>query len=268
MNDLLQHLETYYDTVPRRHARVEECGPFTLFLGEPGGWTFYARPRLGAGGPFTADDVKAALARLRESDLPEAIEWVHETTPDLLATVRAEGTLPVEQVPLLVLGDERPVPRTVSDDVRIRILTADDGDLLADANACAHVGFGSGGTAIGTDGVAERDAARKPPPQRVLDLIAAGDAIVAVAETADGVVCTGRAIPVGDVAEIVGVATLPVARRRGIGAALTAALVDAALEAGVRTVFLTASSPDVARVYESVGFNRVGTGYIAEAGGH
>ena len=156
-----------------------------------------------------------------------------------VATVRAEGTLPVEEVPLLVLGDGRPEP-PVSDDVRIRILTEDDGDLLADANACAHVGFGSGGTAVGSDGVAERDAARKPPPQRVLNLIASGDAIVAVAETPDGVVCTGRAIPVGDVAEIVGVATLPVARRRGIGAALTAALVDAALEAGVRTLFLTA----------------------------
>jgi GNAT superfamily N-acetyltransferase len=268
MSDLLQHLETYYDTVPRPHARVAECGPFTLFLGEPGGWTFYARPRLGGTDPFTVVDVKAALARLREEGLPEAIEWVHETTPDLLAAVRAEGTLSVEEVPLLVLGDERPRPGPVGDDVRIRILTPDDGDLLAEANACAHVGFGSRGTAVGTDGVTERDAARKLPQQRVLDLIASGDAIVAVAETADGVVCTGRAIPVGGVAEIVGVATLPVARRRGIGAALTAALVDAALAADVRTLFLTASSADVARVYESVGFGRVGTGYIAEAGGH
>jgi hypothetical protein len=45
---LLGRIERYYDAVPRRFARVEECGPFTLFLGEPGGWTYYGRQGLGA----------------------------------------------------------------------------------------------------------------------------------------------------------------------------------------------------------------------------
>jgi hypothetical protein len=59
-------------------------GPLTLFLGDPGGWTYYARPRLGGGGAVTAADVAAAFARLHELGLPVAIEWVHETTPSLL----------------------------------------------------------------------------------------------------------------------------------------------------------------------------------------
>ena len=61
-----------------------------------------------------------------------------------------------------------------------------------------------------------------------------------------------------------GVATLPSARRQGLGAAVTAALVGDARDLGLRTVFLTASSEDVARVYAGIGFRRVGTGWAAE----
>jgi predicted GNAT family acetyltransferase len=67
------------------------------------------------------------------------------------------------------------------------------------------------------------------------------------------------------VTEIVGVATLPVARRRGIGAALTAALVEDAAQRGAATIFLSAGSDDVARVYERAGFRRIGTAGSAEA---
>ena len=46
--DLLQRLETYYDTAPRALATTEDLGPFTLFVRtDPTGWDFYARPRLG-----------------------------------------------------------------------------------------------------------------------------------------------------------------------------------------------------------------------------
>ena len=59
--------------------------------------------------------------------------------------------------------------------------------------------------------------------------------------------------------EIVGVATLPSARRRGLGAAVTAALVDDARRGGADIVFLSAGSDDIARVYGRLGFERVGT---------
>ena len=76
----------------------------------------------------------------------------------------------------------------------------------------------------------------------------------------DGIpVCVGGHQPVGDVTEVVGVATLPAYRRRGLGAAVTAALVADALERGVRTVFLSAADDDVARMYGSVGFRQVGS---------
>lgn len=265
-SELLARLERYYDAVPRRFATVEELGPFTLFLGEPGGWTYYARPRLGGDGPFEAEAVAAATARLRAAGLPEVVEWVHETTPGLLDAVKAEGSLAIEEIPLLALpGDASPRETPLPAGVTVRLLGEHDADALAAANATAHLGFGAAGTAVGDGGPAERDAAIRPAPQRVLDLVAEGAVRIAVAESArDGVLATGRAMPVDGVAEIAGVATLPSARRQGLGRALTAALVTDLLGRGVSTVFLTASSPAVARVYEAVGFVRVGTGYAAE----
>jgi N-acetylglutamate synthase-like GNAT family acetyltransferase len=264
VTDLLAQLERYYDTVPRRFARAEECGPFTLFLGEPGGWVYYARPRHGGSGPFDAAAVAAALSRLREHGLPEVVEWVHETTPTLLDAVRAEGSLEIEEIPLMVLdGDVEPVPLPAG--VTVRLVPADDESAVAASSAVATVAFAAPGTARGDEGPVERDARRRPGQQRVLDLLAEGVVRIAVAETErDGVVATGRTLPLDGVAEVVGVATLPSARRQGLGAAVTAALVADARASGVGTVFLTASSAEVSRVYSRIGFRRVGTGYAAE----
>lgn len=263
-DELLARLERYYDTVPRRFARTEEHGPFTLFLGEPGGWVYYARPRLGGHGPFDAEAVASAMARLRALGLPEVVEWVHETTPTLLDAVRAEGSLEVEEIPLMVLPGEL-TPVELPPGVTVRMLTSADAGAVAAAAAASHVGFGAAGTARGDAGLRERDAAVKPASERVLSLLDEGAVRIAVAESeTHGVLATGRTLPVDGVTEVMGVATLPSARRQGLGAAVTAALVDDARALGVSTVFLTASSEDVARVYSRIGFRRVGTGYTAE----
>ncbi len=266
-DDLLGRLEAYYDSVPRRLARVEECGQFTLFLGEPGGWTYYARPRLGGNGPFTPDDVAAAVARLAELGLPPNLEWVHETTPGLLAAVRATELFELEELPLLALdGDLTVTTPSLPDGVTVRVLGPCDVDAVAASRAVSGVGFALGGTARGHAGPAERDAALQPAQQRVLDLLAEGAVRIAVAEHADlGQLATGRTLPLAGVTEVMGVATLPSARRQGLGAAVTAALVDDARELGLTTVFLTASSPDVARIYARIGFRFLGTGWAAEA---
>jgi ribosomal protein S18 acetylase RimI-like enzyme len=74
----------------------------------------------------------------------------------------------------------------------------------------------------------------------------------------------GSHSPRGEVTEVTGVAVLPAARRRGVGATLTAALAADARRRGVEIVFCSAASEAVARVYESIGFRRVGTACIAE----
>ena len=265
MSELLATLEVYYDTAPRVQAETEECGPFTLFLDHVGRWA-YARPRLGGPGHFRTADVETALSRLHEVGLPQALEWVHETTPSLLEAVRADSSLALEEIPLMVLpADARLASATAPPDVTVRVLRPHDLEGLADASAVAAVGFNSPGTATGAQGPAERDAAREVPKDKVVRLLAEGSVLVAVAEQAGtGTVATARAIPVDGVAEIGGVATLPSARRQGLGAAVTLALVEAARSAGVHTVFLTAGSADVARLYAALGFERIGTGYIVE----
>jgi len=251
-------LDSYYDAAPRSAARTEEIGPFTLFVSE-GPWPYYARPRLGA---TEFADLEAVRARQRELGAPEAFEWVHETTPALLPLVREAG-LDVLEAPLMVL--ERAAFRApdAPPSITVRILDPDD-DALAASVAVANVGFGAEGTAAGPEGVRERDAAL---PQGELSFrrerLRRRFTVTAVAENASGPVAVGSHNPVGDVTEVVGVATLPAVRRQGLGGAITGALVNDALAGGADVVFLSAGSEDIARVYHRLGFRRIGTACIA-----
>lgn len=237
----LTAIETYYDAVPRSAARIEEIGPFTLFVGT-GAWPYYARPRLGLSHGFTVAEIEAVRARMRELAVPEAFEWVDETTPSLLPAVREAG-LEVMEAPLMVLTGA--VPATVPDGVTVRMIDADDPALAASISAQDR---GFGGTGGGVESRVEF----------VRDRLRSGVTRQAIAESAEGVLSVGAHQPVGDVTEIVGVATVPEARRRGLAGAVTAALVA---DAGVGTVFLSAGE-DAARVYGRLGFERRATACI------
>ncbi|WP_433529130.1 GNAT family N-acetyltransferase [Micromonospora sp. CA-263727] len=268
--DLLDRLERFYDAVPRDAARAEDHGGCVLFVREGPGWPFYARPRLDAERSPSLADVAAVRARQRELGLPEALEWVHEINPELLAVARSAG-LAVLEAPLMVLDPAAAVDPASFTDVPVRLLDASAPTLAADVaarRAVAAVGFGAPCTGRGADGPADRDAAMIGLDVAALDeeraRIADGSRLSALAETPDeGAVASGMAMRVGDVAEIAGVATLPTARRRGLAAAVTAALARALLAAGTDLVFLAAGSEEIARIYLRVGFRRVGTSCIA-----
>ncbi|MGC5018047.1 GNAT family N-acetyltransferase [Micromonospora sp. DT47] len=269
--DLFVRLERFYDAVPRDAARAEEHGGLVLFVRDGAGWPFYSRPRLDAAATPSLADVTAVRERQRELGLPEALEWVHETTPDLLATARAAG-LSVLEAPLMVLDPARlPDPATLTD-VPVRVLDPAADGFAADVaarRAVAAVGFSAAGTARGEAGPAQRDDAVTELDVAALDeeraRIVDGRRLSVLAGTAeDGALASGMAMRVDDVAEIAGVATLPVARRRGLGAAVTAALARELLAAGTDLVFLSAGSEEIARVYLRVGFRRIGTACIAE----
>jgi ribosomal protein S18 acetylase RimI-like enzyme len=261
-------METFYDTLPRFTAHAEDFGGLVLFVRDGPGWPFYARPRLDGVEPPSAADVMAARSRQRDLGLPEAFEWVHETSPDLLAVARSAG-LAVLEAPLMVL-DPTALPAAPAPGVRL--LDPAAATFVADtelSRAVAAVGFGTPGTAGGGAGAAERDKARVELEAAAVEeerqAIISGRRFTAVAELPDtGVVASGIGMRAGDVVEIAGVATLPAFRRRGLGAALTLTLARQALADGAELVFLSASSDDVARVYLSVGFRRIGTACIAE----
>ncbi|MFD6262036.1 GNAT family N-acetyltransferase [Micromonospora chalcea] len=269
--DVLDRLERFYDAVPRDVARCEEYDALVLFVREGAGWPFYARPLLDATEHPTLADVTAVRARQRELGLPEAFEWVHEHQPDLLAVARSAG-LSVLEAPLMLLEPERlPEPGTFSD-VPVRVLDPAEPGFAADIalrRAVAAVGFANGGTARGEAGPAERDAAVAGLDVAALEeeatRVADGRRVSVLAGTPEeGALASGMAMRVGDVAEIAGVATLPSARRRGLGAAVTATLARELRAAGTELIFLSAGSEDIARVYLRVGFRRIGTACIAE----
>ncbi len=262
---LIERLEMYYDAVPRPRSRTEECGPFTLFLATSG-WPYYARPRLGQAASATPDDVRQVLRRQQEIGVPQALEWVDEMTPGLAETVESVGVA-VARCPLLVLEG---TPRGYAGSARM--LEPADRDTVVASRAAVSIGFTHGGTATGDEGIAERDAAMKSTFAQVDEALAArvvaGDIRFAgafvPAEPELGPVGGGSYTPVGGVAEIAGVAVLPAFRRRGLAVQLSHVLAADALGRGVSTVFCSAQSDDVARVYERVGFRRVGTACIAE----
>ena len=262
--DLLNRIDAYLDAAPRTGARAEAIGPFTLFLNEGHGWRYYARPSPGATG-FTVEAVRAVRGRQRALSQPEAFEWIGELAPDVGAAVAAEGMRVVDH-PLMVLNDDVPTQQA-PDGVEVGIVDADD-DLAA-LSAVAEVAFAAPGTATGMLGPADAAAAAATQNPDTIAFqrgrMLAGLTVAAAARVKGVVAAVGWHQPLDGASEIVGVATLPTFRRRGLGAAVTGALVADALGRGVDTVFLSADDDDVARVYTRVGFRRVGTACAASA---
>jgi GNAT superfamily N-acetyltransferase len=260
-------IDEFCDAVPRQRARAEEHGPLMLFVPVGPGWPYYARPRQGARPQITAADVRTVRARQRELGIPESFEWLRQTTPELAEAAAGAG-LQVAAHPLLVLAGLRPGP-VLPAGVSVRVISPDEPDL-GRIVAAPDVAFAHAGTSIGTAGPAERDkiaAGQDPSTIAMLrDRLAAGHSVLAAAFDRDGPLAAGSCQSAGAVAEITGVGTLPCASRRGLGAAVTATLAAAALAAGTQTVFLSASDDAVARVYEGLGFRRIGTAMIAEPG--
>jgi ribosomal protein S18 acetylase RimI-like enzyme len=262
-----RQLETYYDAVPRVTAEVEDFGSLCLFIRTSVGQPYYARPTLGHAGAITVGAVGDVLARQRELGLPESLEWVDETTPNLIEVAHAAG-LVVHRHPLMIFeapGQSRPARVEIA----ARVL-ADDDPALATAIAAAHLAFGEPGTAPGSAGPAELAA---KADELALDgwllalaeRIRAGHAVVAAAFADDRLaVASGQHNPVDTTTEIVGVGTLPRVRRRGYAHAVTQVLVDDAIAREIDTIFLSAGDEDVARIYQRIGFRRVGTALVAE----
>jgi predicted N-acetyltransferase YhbS len=259
---LLECIERYFAAAPLPDARIHRVGALDVPIGDPA-WPYPARPRVGEG-PVTADDVRAAVALQEESGLPSALEWVPERAPGTAAAARAAG-LTVEELPLLVAVD--PVELLLPVGVRLYVVGADDPELaryqLVAATAFA---FPGGATDAGNVPLDTSDEARART-EVLRERIASGRTVMMVAVENGEPVAVGSHQPVDidgtEVSEVVGVATLPRLRGRGLGAGVASALVAHATETA-DMVFLAAGDDDVARVYERVGFARLATSAVAD----
>jgi GNAT superfamily N-acetyltransferase len=256
--DLLRRCDRYLDAAPRASSEPSDVGTLRVFLSRAP-WPYYARPRpeldLTASGAVDRDDIEGAAQRLAALGHAVSFEWVEELVPSLRPALTAHGYV-VRLHPLLAL--ELP-PRPAAAGVQpARTIDAASPHLRA-ALAVAEIAFQEPG--LGPAGPLERDAADVTDAQ--LDFltarIAEGSAAFAVVvDPVDGVVSTGSHVPVDGVTEIMGVATLPSHRRRGLAADIVTTLVVDATTRGCTLALLSATDDDVARVYERVGFVRIG----------
>jgi len=258
---LLECIERYFAAAPHPDARIEAVGALDVPIGDPA-WPYPARPRAG-GGPVTEDDVRAAAALQEEAGLPVALEWVPECSRETAAAARAAG-LTVEELPLLVAVD--PVELLLPVGVRLYVVGADDPELphyqQVAATAFAHPG-GPADVDVPPDTSDEALARTDVLRER----IAAGRTVMMVAVENGEAVAVGSHQPVDidgtEVSEIVGLATSPRLRGRGLGAGMASALVAHASETA-DMVFLAAGDDDVARVYERVGFAWLASTAVAD----
>jgi GNAT superfamily N-acetyltransferase len=160
-----------------------------------------------------------------------------------------------------------PVELLLPTGVRLYVVGADDPELpryqLVAATAFAHPGGASDAGSVPLDTSDEARARTEVLRER----IASGRTVLMVAVENGEPVAVGSHQPVAidgsEVSEVVGVATLPRLRGRGLGAGVTSALVAHAAETA-DMVFLAAGDDDVARVYERVGFARLATSAVAD----
>jgi len=291
-NEVIERIDAFCDAVPRHRARGEEHGPLVLFVPTGPGWPYYARPRQGAKPPITAADVRAVRARQRELIIPESFEWIEQAAPDMAAAA-ADGGLEVQTHPLLVLDEPVPQP-PLPPGITVRIIAPEDPELHR-IWAVPSVAFGNPGTGIGEASAAARDKIAADHDGGTIEMLRerlrSGQSVLAAAFGPDdhelldgphgpdgpqgphgphgpdgpqGPIAAGSCQAVGDIAEITGVGVLPSDRRKGLGAAVTAALAIDALNRGIATVFLSATDDAVARVYQRIGFRIIGTAMIAE----
>lgn len=265
---ILDRLERYYDTVPRVDTRIEDFGPLRLFVREGEGWPYYARPTPGWSGAVDVADVDKVRHRQRALGISESFEWVAETTPELRGAAEASG-LVVHEHPLMVFDPTVPtiVPEAPAG-LSVRVVGPED-PALPSALAVPYLAFDEPGTQVGAADRAELAQAVKAQLddgslERAIGRIQAGVISIAAAIEDGTALCAGQHKPVGEVTEIAGVGTLPAARRRGLAAVVTRALMADATSRSVRTIFLSAASDDVARIYGRLGFRHLGTALVAE----
>jgi GNAT superfamily N-acetyltransferase len=260
---LLRRVDRYLDAAPLGSAEPVDVGPLRAFVSSAP-WPYYVRPLpdldLTMASAVTSEEIRRAAALLERVNQSVSFEWVAELVPSLAGVLSDEGYV-VRTHPLLVLDLSGSRPEGELG----RLLGADDD--VATSLRVSDLGFSEHGTAVGDAGTAERDATvvEDSLVEFVRERIRAQRSVVAVAEVEGaGVVATGWHQPVGEETEVVGVATVPAFRRRGAGAAVVRTLLEDAVRRGVTLALLSADDDAVARVYERVGFTRIGHTAAAE----
>jgi GNAT superfamily N-acetyltransferase len=256
VSEALERLQAYWHTSARESLDdAIEIPPFTLYRGAATYPSYVIA--IPTSGP--TDDLATSLGELRRrvAEVAEVahIEVIENLHPALPAMLREDGFSEGVREPLMICTREAlRTPQTLPG---FSVVT------LTDASSIEEIREGLDVNERGFDpsfsgSIDAEDAAR------FRNTLAEARAFTA---RLDGVPVAGGMYmaPRGGLTRLTGVATLEPFRRRGIGAALTAHITQTTFAAGVECAFLAAATEEAARVYERIGYTRVGVvlGYDA-----
>jgi ribosomal protein S18 acetylase RimI-like enzyme len=207
----------------------------------------FAVPANGAGPDELAAALPDLVATFRARGRTGRTEHFEEVTPALGPVLEAAGWTLSERMPIMVCTRASLIAPPAPDGLEVERMTPD----LADERFRAFVGV---------QRTAFEDSEPFTPEQLERQRTRAATEYEFVGSLGGEAVGTAIALPVAQgVTEIVGVATLPEHRGRGIAGALTAAAVSAAFDARADLAWLTAADAGAERIYARAGFAVEGT---------
>ncbi|RYG70894.1 GNAT family N-acetyltransferase [bacterium] len=240
-----QEIQAYMRLAASRDRETEQVGPFLATYTAHTEMTYlnYAIPSDGA--QPTPEDIDALFASFRAHLRAPRLEYIPSLSPGVEPALLAAGFTPEGTYPLMVLDNEKPFTPPIPEGFEI-IMAQTDEDFLA--TLIAQYAAYDELTIPGDEDI-----------ERMRESVAAGGIAVYALETASGVPAGGGICvpPHGGVTELAGVGVPEAFRRRGIGAAVTAKLVDQAKAAGTQTIFISPADEHVERIYSKVGFKAV-----------
>lgn len=236
---LLPRIDGYLHAAPRVMCDAVPVGPFTVYLNREtdSPYISYARPSEPLRGDLGAE-IEAVRALFRQRGRVARWEWIHDLYPELEPALEACGVR-TEVTPLMTVTPER-FRFEPGEGIEIRRVGAEEdfGPMIRAQRL-----------AFGMEDVEPSESERAT----VRAWLGRGGCFFQA--VVDGTVAGGGGyLPIAGVAEVAGIGTRPEFQRRGVGGAITAALVRDAFARGCDCVFLTAGDERAVRVYRRVGF--------------
>lgn len=259
METLEAQVNGYLHGNARSRAANEACGPFHIGFdaGNANPFLNYAVPETGAA--VTSADIEALVAAFERRERTPRLEFAPGGAPGVEEALLAAGFEVQQRLPFMIVTAAELVGPAELDGIEVVVLdkSATDEELRGVALAQREA-FGDSDEpqddADFTDDVAGLRGSVDAGKFVVLARGAAGSASAGVPMAGGG---CGPAI--ARTTEVGGIATRPAFRRRGAGAAVTAALSRHLLEVvGLDCVWLSPAGPDQERLYGSIGFKSLG----------
>ncbi|MDW5597234.1 GNAT family N-acetyltransferase [Conexibacter stalactiti] len=244
---MLSELQQYLRRAAAQHRTVVRSGPFLVHLDEQSDQPYanYAIPDAGA--EPSAAEVAALVELFAARGRRAAFEFLPACAPAVSGALLAAGLEVTYRIPLMICPARQLVAVAPPDGVTVVI--ADDAtpdERLRELIAMQGAAFGLSPQPVPDEDV-QRLRAR------------AGEGVVAYAVSGGAIVGGGCALVIRDgMTELAGIAVAEAARRRGIAAAVTAALALEAVARGATLPFLTPGDDGAGRVYQRAGFAPAG----------